>query len=214
MIRSIHTTQAHTKFLFFWFVIVEMFNVLALLNVAKAVARVSVRMLMLCHIRRRSYPSSSLGHIFHLLTNFVCLLCHHQNFISIHFCGMHLSLSLSSTFSPSRSLCFSSLERFGCYLWMRCRAVPSTLLTGILNDWKSVFIRSSYNNTNIFEMGTHSTASTPVTAAVAVCLRNEHLWQRKRTISLLIQSPKILSISLSFCVYLPLIFIRVDVNRK
>lgn len=106
MIRSIHTTQAHTKFLFFWFVIVEMFNVLALLNVAKAVARVSVRMLLLCHIRRRSYPSSSLGHIFHLLTNFVCLLCHHQNFISIHFCGMHLSLSLVHILSISLSVLF------------------------------------------------------------------------------------------------------------
>lgn len=70
MIRSIHTTQAHTKFLFFWFVIVEMFNVLALLNVAKAAARVSVRMLMLCHIRRRSYPSLSLGPHFSFVNEF------------------------------------------------------------------------------------------------------------------------------------------------
>lgn len=197
MIRSIHTTQAHTKFLFFWFVIVEMFNVLALLNVAKAAARVSVRMLMLCHIRRRSYPSLSLGPHFSFVNEF-CVPALPSSKFHFHpflWCAT-LSLSLSSTFF----LCFLSLERFGCYLWMRCRAVPSTLLTGISNDWKSVLIRSSYNNTNIFEMGTHSTASTPVTAAVAVCLRNEHLWQRKRTISFLIQSPKILSLSPSLSV--------------
>lgn len=97
------------------------------------VARVSVRMLIFCHICRRSFPSLSLGYIFHLLTNFRCLL---YAIIKISFPSIFV-VSLSffvyiyfriicvcvcvRVFSLSFSRCLS----FGsvCYLWMRCRAV-------------------------------------------------------------------------------------------